>query len=273
MGTIRALLESGIKPPSAIIGASVGALDGAVIAAAPDLKGATSLQQLWLSQPASDVFHIHPLGAILSQFIGRRGPLSPAPVKKLIESFETASGCTTFEDLRLPLLVVATDLDRGRPAVFRSGPLAPALLATTAIPGLFPPVRIGARDYSDGGVVDNVPIALAVREGYRRILAVGLMAGAELRDSPSSWSRVVARTLQLTLHQRLLSDFERLRRQARIVIICPVTAPQAAWDMNRSHVESLIERALQATPSLLAPERRAIVDRTAIHYIDLKEHA
>ena len=271
VGVILALLESGIKPPSAIIGTSVGALDGAVMASSPNLEGAHLLRQLWLSAAAREVFHLHPVGAILSHLSGKLGPLSSEPVEKLIASFESTSGCTTFADLRIPLGVVATDLDAGRPAVFRSGPLAPALLASTAIPGLFPPVKIGGRDYSDGGIVDNVPIALAVREGYRRILAVGLMAGAELHDPPSSWTELIARTLQLSLHKRLLSDFERLRTRATIVIICPITPTDAAWDMTPSHVESLIDRSRQATARLLARKASALFDRSAIHYLDLSE--
>jgi NTE family protein len=209
----------------------------------------------------------------LSQLAGRLGPLSQAPVDKLIEEFESATGCTAFEDLRIPLLVVATDLDAGRRVVFRSGPLKPALLGSTAIPGLFPPVRIGDRDYSDGGIVDNVPIALAVRDGYRRILAIGLMAGAELRDSPSSWTEVIARTLQLSLHQRLLSDFERLRTRAKIAIICPITPPDAAWEMSPAHVRLLIRRSHQATARLLTEEGNALFERSGIHYLDLTDRS
>ena len=271
VGVILALLESGIKPPSAIVGASVGALDGAVLASSPNLEGAQLMRQLWMSPPAREVFHLHPVSAILSQLSGRLGPLSQQPVEKLIAAFESSSGCATFEDLRLPLRVVATDLDAGRLVAFSSGPLAPALLASTAIPGLFPPVKIDGRDYSDGGIVDNVPVAIAVREGYRRILAIGLMAGAELRDTPSSWTEVIARTLQLSLHQRLLSDFERLRTRARIVIICPITPTDAAWDMDPKHVESLIEQSRAATTRLLARKSEELFAKSAIHYLDLSQ--
>lgn len=270
VGVILALLESGVKPPAAIVGASVGALDGAVLACTPNLESAELLRDLWLSAPAREVFHLHPVGAILSQLSGKLGPLSQDPVRKLVAMAESTNGCTTFEDLMTPLLVVATDLDAGRPVVFRSGALAPALLASTAIPGLFPPVRIDGRDYSDGGIVDNVPVAIAVREGYRRILAIGLMAGAELRDTPASWTEVIARTLQLSLHQRLLSDFERLRTRARIVIICPITPTDAAWDMDPKHVESLIDRSRAATARLLA-RKGELFARSAIHYLDLSQ--
>jgi NTE family protein len=273
VGTLLALLEAGVKPPSAIVGASVGALDGATLAARPSLEGAHILEDLWLSESAHQVFHVHPMGMFLSQMSGRFGPLSAEPVQKLIEKVQSLSGCMNFEDLKLKLLVVATDINAGRPALFRSGPLLPALLASTAIPGLYPPVRVQGRDYSDGGVVDNVPISTAVREGYRNVLAIGLMAGAQLRETPASWAELIARTLQLSLHQRLLSDFERLRSRARIAVICPITRPAAAWDMNTSHVEELIERSREATATLLARTGGRLFDRSAIHYLDLREHS
>lgn len=272
VGTLLALLEAGIKLPSAIVGASVGALDGATLAARPGLEGAQILENLWLSGPAHQVFHVHPVGMFLSQVSGRFGPLSAEPVQKLIENFQSISGCRNFEDLKVKLLVVATDIDAGRPTVFRSGPLLPALLASTAIPGLYPPVRVHGRDCSDGGVVDNVPISTAVREGYRNVLAIGLMAGAQLRETPASWAELIARTLQLSLHQRLLSDFERLKSQARIAVICPITSPAAAWDMDKAHVQELIERSREATAALLARTGSRLFDRSAIHYLDLREH-
>lgn len=271
VGALLALFEAGFEPPSAIFGASVGALDGATIAACPSLTGAQLLAQLWLSDPAREVFHLHPLGAVLSQLGGGLGPLSARPIQSLIESFETITGCATFESLRLPLRVVATDLNAGRPAVFRSGQLAPALLASTAIPGLFSPVRIGDRDYLDGGIVDNVPISVAANEGYRRLLVIGLMAGAELEHSPASWASLIARTLQLSLHHRLLSDFERLKASVKIVAVCPITPPAAAWDMQRSHLESLIERSRRATATLIASEGSRLLVDSAIHYLHLGE--
>ena len=270
VGPIRALLEAGIKP-STIVGTSVGALNGGVIACWPNLRGADLLRDLWLSEAAREVFHFHPLGAIRARLSGTLGPLSPRPIERVIARFETATGCTAFEQLRVPLLVVATDLRAGRPVIFRSGPLAPSLLASAAIPGVFPPVNISGRDYSDGGIVDNVPIATAFREGYRHILAIGLMAVAELQAAPSSWTELVARTLQLSMHHRLLSDFERLRTRARIVVICPITPTDAVWKMEESHVRSLIERSYEATAELLDRQGKALFDRSAIHYLDLSE--
>ena len=135
LGLIQALLEIGIAQPTAVFGTSVGALDGAVIAARPNLDGAELLRRLWLSKPAREVFHIHSLGVIASRLAGQLGILSANPVKALIDQFTAATGCTDFEDLAVPLGVVATDLLAGSPVAFRSGPLAPALMASAALRG------------------------------------------------------------------------------------------------------------------------------------------
>jgi predicted acylesterase/phospholipase RssA len=81
-------------------------------------------------------------------------------------------GSWTFEDLVVPLRVIATDITHGERAVFSAGPLAPAILASSAIPGIFPPVRIGDSVYVDGGAVDNASIETALALGARRIFVV-----------------------------------------------------------------------------------------------------
>jgi hypothetical protein len=94
------------------------------------------------------------------------------------------------------------------------------------------------------------------------------MGASEPDARPTSWTNLVARTLQLTLHHRVLSDFERFKARARITVICPVTPPEAAWDMDRGHVESLIERSRDATADLLDEVGKSLWERSAIYYLD-----
>jgi len=147
VGVLQALFEANIEAPSAVVGTSVGALNGASIAAYPSLAGTMMLREVWMSRPALTVFQAHPLGLLVSGI--RRDQLSAFPqqnVRRLIDRAQALTGVTTFEQLRVPLAVVATDLSAGKPVVFRSGLLTPALLASTAIPGLFPSVRIDGRE-------------------------------------------------------------------------------------------------------------------------------
>jgi NTE family protein len=270
VGVLQALFEAGVEAPAALVGTSVGALNGASIAAYPSLAGTMMLREVWLSRQAAAVFQAHPLGVIISGL--RRDQMSMMPqqnVRRLIDRAESLTGIGTFEALRVPLAVVATDLNAGRPAVFRSGDLTPALLASTAIPGLFPSVRINDRQHMDGGVVENTPLNTAVDGGAKDVLAISLMGGGEYEPSPNSIPELIARTLQLSLHHQMLSDYERLRHRARIVVLCPITAPTATWVMKREHVESVMEAARASTAALLQKRGSKLFRHSGIHYLPL----
>jgi NTE family protein len=270
VGVLQGLFESGVEPPIAIVGVSVGALNGSAIAAYPSLAGAMMLRELWVSPQALSVFRAHPLGVIRSGL--RREQVSALPrenVKRLVDRAEALTGFTTFEQLRIPLAVIATDFNSGKPAVFRSGKLTPALLASTAIPGVFPSVIIDGREHMDGGVVANTPLDIAVNDGARDIVAISLMAGGEHEAGVGTWAELIARTLQLALHHQMLSEYERLRDRARIVVLCPVTSPTASWEMRREHLESVMEASREATVALLAKRGSRLFRHSAIHYLNL----
>jgi NTE family protein len=270
VGVIQALFEAGVEAPAAIVGTSVGALNGASIAAFPSLAGTMMLREVWLSRQAAAVFEAHPLGVIISGL--RRDLRSVMPqrnVRNLINRAQALTGISTFEQLRTPLAVVATDMNAGKPAVFRSGDLGRALLASTAIPGVFPSVRIDDREHIDGGVVANTPLDIAVDDGAREIVAISLMAGGEHEQAPASLPELIARTLQLSLHHQMLSDYERLRQRARIVVLCPITAPTATWVMKRQHVESVMDSARNSTAELLRQRGSRLFRHSGIHYIPL----
>lgn len=270
VGVLQGLFESGVEPPAALVTVSVGALNGSAIAAYPSLAGVMMLRELWVSPQALAVFRAHPLGVILSGL--RRRQVSALPqtnVRRLVDRAESLTGFVTFEQMRVPLAVVATDFNSGRRAVFRSGELMPALLASTAIPGVFPSVLIEGREHMDGGVVDNTPVDIAVDDGARDIVAISLMAGGEQESVPTSWPELIARTLQLTLHHQMLSEYERLRDRARITVLCPITSPTATWSMKRGQIEAVMDASRAATVALLARRGSRLFRHSGIHYLDL----
>ncbi|HKV89475.1 MAG TPA: patatin-like phospholipase family protein [Candidatus Dormibacteraeota bacterium] len=270
VGVLQALFEAGVEAPAALVGTSVGALNGSAIAAYPSLAGTMMLREVWMSRQAAAVFQAHPLGVILSGI--RRNVRSALPqqnVKRLIERAQALTGIATFEQLRVPLTVVATDLNAGKPTTFRSGALGPALLASTAIPGLFPAVRIEEREYLDGGVVDNTPIDIAVDDGAHEVLAISLMGGGEFEQISDSLPELIARTLQLSLHHQMLSDYERLRERSRLVVICPITAPTATWQMAREHIAGVMESSRAAMAALLKQRGSRLFRHSGIHYLTL----
>jgi NTE family protein len=156
VGMLKALLEHRIVP-DVLIGTSVGALNAAALAAVPTLEGVHRLERIWASVDAEDLF---PGGtwARTWQVVRKQSHLVPnSGLLRLVERFAVGS----FHDLTVPLRVVATDQATGDEVVFAAGPLAPALLASAALPGLLPPVAHDGRLLIDGAVVDNVPVSHA----------------------------------------------------------------------------------------------------------------
>jgi NTE family protein len=227
------------------------------------------LREIWLSREAREVFRGHPLSLVLTRLRGSLAALPGDNIGRLIERATQLSGIRSFADLRLPVQVVVTDINAGKPKVFDEGLLAPALLASTAVPALFPAVKLDGRTYMDGGIVDNMPLSLAVEGGAREVLGIELMAGAELEGGPAGFNELIARTLQLSLHHRMLLDFERLKSRARVVVLCPVLETRAGMEMRRERVASVIEGARSATLTLLREQGRRLFARSGIHHLEV----
>ncbi len=270
MGAIQALFEAGIEPPARLIGVSVGSLNAAILAAFPSPAGAAMLRALWRARTAREVFRAHPLAFLLGRIRRQLSALPASNVTRLIERDTYLAGVERFEDLEVPLSVVATDVTAGRRHVFEHGPLQPALQASCAIPGVFPAVEIDGHQYVDGGVVDNLPLTLAVEQGSREVLAISLMGVDELEQPPRSWGELMSRIMQLTLHHRMLSDFELVRRRARVVVLAPLLGMEDGLDMRPDRIEDVIRRSREATRRLLQRLGRRIFRESGIHYLPLE---
>ena len=137
-GAISALIEAGVQPV-AVVGCSVGALNAAFIAGGADAERAAALEERWLTVDRSDVFGSSRL-ATVRNVVARRAALFPQePLSRLIDTWLPA---VTFEELGVRLRVVTTVLSTGQPAYHDQGPLNQILLASAALPGLFPPVAL-----------------------------------------------------------------------------------------------------------------------------------
>lgn len=197
VGMLRALLERGVVP-DVVIGTSVGALNGAAVATAPDLAQMEHLEKVWLDLTTEQVF---PGGAWRRAWnILRRDDhlISNAGVQSLIEGSLIAE---RFDDLVVPMRVVTADLDSGNELVFAAGPLRQALLASAALPGIFPPVRLGDAVLVDGAVVNLVPISHALAGPVDRIFVLDV--SDPMTDRPlRSPLDVVVRAMAISRDQR-----------------------------------------------------------------------
>lgn len=165
VGMLRALFERGICPDF-LIGTSVGAVNAAWVADRPDADGTRELEDIWLSLRRQDVFPLSPITGARG-LIGRSNHFIAND--NLRSVLKKHIPYRRLEDARLPVNVVATELKSGRATILASGPAVPALLASCAIPGVFPPVTIGRREYVDGGVANHTPITVAIELGASRI--------------------------------------------------------------------------------------------------------
>jgi NTE family protein len=161
---LRALLEAGIRPRF-IVGTSVGALNGAAIAAEPSLDGVEMLAGLWTSLSESGVF----AGSLLSRASTlarhRTHVHSAEPLRALIAERLPDQ----IEDLAVPFQCVAASIERAAAHWFTSGALADAILASCAVPGLLPPVEIDGEHFLDGGLVHSIPVGRALALGATEI--------------------------------------------------------------------------------------------------------
>ena len=147
----------------------MGAINSAYYAAEPDERGVERLKRIWRGLRRPDVFPFSPIASMLG-FFGKTDHLvAPAPLRSLIES---ELPYQRLEDARLPCYVVATDALEGTEVVLSSGPAATALLASAAVPAVFPPVLLDGRFLLDGGVSNNTPISIAVELGATRVIVL-----------------------------------------------------------------------------------------------------
>jgi NTE family protein len=235
VGMLRALFEQGIRP-DLLVGTSVGAVNAAWVAGQPEPGGVEKLADVWLGLRRSDVFPLSPL-ASAAGLLGRSNYFIPNGNLRLI--LETHIPFKRLEDAGLPLHVIATDLKSGTAAILSSGPAVPALLASCAIPGIFPPVTLGKREYVDGGVANHTPITVAIELGATDIfvLPVGY---PWLNREPTNALGMALHALARIVEQKLDAEVAANRDLANIHVM-PVLDIADVSPADFSHTQQLID--------------------------------
>ncbi|TYB64873.1 patatin-like phospholipase family protein [Nonomuraea sp. PA05] len=212
--------------PDLIVGTSVGALNGAIVAAYPG-TAAARLDDVWTRVRRREVY---PLGLLAS----RVSIVADHGLRRLIARAELPR---RIEELKIPFTAVATDLATGDEALLSAGDLESALLASAAIPGVLPPVVREGRTLIDGGVIAYVPVRAAQRAGAASVVV--LSAGPEWPLSPALPPRradaVAARAALLLGHRQIQRDLlEVSTRIPTVVLPTGVNAWPAPWDFRHS---------------------------------------
>ncbi|MET0764383.1 MAG: patatin-like phospholipase family protein [Blastococcus sp.] len=255
VGMLRALFERRIHP-DLIVGTSVGAINGAFVAADPTPGAVDRLRGVWEELGSTGVF----AGSVLDRartLVRTRTHLHPRePLRDLLAAHLPAR---TFAELRVPFQCVAASIERAAERWFTDGALIEAVLASCAVPGLLPPVEIDGEHYLDGGLVHSIPVGRAVALGADTIyvLHVGRV-DRPLRPPTKPWE-VGLVAFEIARRHRFAADLAALPPEVTVhVLPSGEQASPAAGDLR-----SLRYRSASGVPDRID---RAYV--AAGHYLD-----
>jgi NTE family protein len=246
VGMLQALSEHAIVP-GVVAGTSVGSLNGAVVALDP-ASAANRLSHLWARLTHEQVFP----GGLLAQartLQHAKTHLFPSTgLAAVIGDFLGPDA--TFADLALPFTAMAMDVATARPHVLGDGPLLPALLASAAIPGIYPPVEIGPLRLYDGGLVANVPMRQALAMGARSLVVLDCNFPGHVPGPPATLAEVLFYTALVTM--RTQPAFEAPLVAANVpVVYLHGPEPLRVSPLDFRQTGMLIETAYEAARSFL----------------------
>lgn len=258
VGMLRALVEKGVRP-DLLVGVSAGGINAFCFAQHPTAHGLDRLQRLWSRLRRRDVMPVDLL-RVLAGLAGIRDGL--VPPDRLRSFLHRQIGSALLDDTRIPTHVVATDLANGRPVVLSGGCAVDALMASSALPGVYPPVAIDGRPLVDGGVSADVPILQAEELGSTVTYVLPTMG-------PGSPAAVPHGALPVLLHAmshlfgRAAATEKAAARHTVHLLPAPALAGANPFDFRAT--DELIEAGYRAATRMLAhgePPRVMLTDGT-----------
>ena len=247
VGMLQALLEHGVRP-DLVVGTSVGAVNGALVAADPTRGAVDRLRGVWEELASRRVFAGSVLGRV-GMLVRTRTHLHPRePLRDLLEA---SLPVRTFAGLRVPFQCVAASIERAAEHWFTDGDLVDAVLASCAVPGLLPPVEVDGEHYLDGGLVHSIPVGRAVALGAETIyvLHVGRI-DRPLRPPARPWE-VATVAFEIARRHRFAADLAALPPGVAVhVLPAGDPAPPGAGNLRYrdfSGVSARIDQAYVAT--------------------------
>ena len=216
IGMLAALLERGIRP-DLVVGTSVGAVNGAAVASNPTPATLDRLIEAWTSPEAARIYGDGVLHQARRAFQSHTHINSPEPLRGLLEQFIGPD--TRFEELDVPFAAVSACIERAAEHVFTTGPVIPAVIASTAVPGLFPAAEIGGEHFVDGGVVNSIPISPAVDAGAREIYVLQVGVVEQPLTAPHTPIETARVAFEISRRHRFARDLETCHDGVRIHVL------------------------------------------------------
>jgi NTE family protein len=252
VGMLAALAEAGVRP-DIVVGTSIGAINGAFVAADPD-GAAERLTQLWHGESLRIVFSETLLGRAVR--LARSGTHLHAiePLEKLLAA---SLPVRDFGALALPFHCVAANIEDATAEWFSAGPLVPAVMASCAVPGLLPPVEIGGRHYFDGGLVDSIPVGRAIALGARTVYVLHAGRIESPLSVPTRPWEVGLVAFEIARRHRFHEEMSAIPAGVRVHVLptgsdrLPPGLRQFRY-RDRNKVSKSIERSYAASASYLA---------------------
>ncbi|MDH5520264.1 MAG: patatin-like phospholipase family protein [Acidimicrobiia bacterium] len=165
VGMARALAAAGLQP-DLVVGTSVGSINGAVLASAPIDESVARLTEMWESMAVKSVFQESLISRVRNLVNHWTHLHSNEPLRRLIDQWVPYA---KVEDAHVHFECVAACIETSSEHWFTSGSVRDAILASCALPGVLPPVKVGGRHYIDGGVVNSIPVSRAIELGADEI--------------------------------------------------------------------------------------------------------
>jgi NTE family protein len=248
VGMLQSLVAHGVTADM-VVGSSVGALNGAFYAGDPTLKGVERLAEIWRGLKRHDVFPI--TWRTMLGFLWRRDFLiTHDGIRKLIDDHIPFR---RLEEAAVPVHVVTTDIITGDSIVFSEGPTSDAIVASTAIPGAFSPIRYKNYYLADGAISSNTPIRVAVAKGARRLIVLPT-GHACANDAPPVGAVANAlHALTLLIARQLVNELENLGPSVEYYVVPPL-CPLVGSPYDFSRTADHIERAIRSTDAWLAQD-------------------
>jgi NTE family protein len=247
VGMLQALFEHGVRP-DLVVGTSVGAINGALVAADPAPGTVDRLRGVWEELASRRIFGGSVLGRART-LVRTRTHLHPRePLRDLLTEHLPVR---TFAELRVPFQCVAASIERAAEHWFTEGALVEAVLASCAVPGLLPPVELDGEHYLDGGLVHSIPVGRAVALGADTIfvLHVGRI-DRPLRPPTGPWE-VAQVAFEIARRHRFAADLAALPAGVTVhVLPSGNPAPPGAANLRYrdfSGVQARIDQAHHAT--------------------------
>lgn len=256
-GQAQALFGAG-HHPDLIVGTSAGSLNATWIAAEPSERGADELAALWLGVRRREVFPISPV-RVLAGLAGRRDHVvSSRPLAAWLRSHLPL---WRLQDAAIPLTVTATDLDSGEPVFLDHGDAIPALLASCAMPGVFPPVVLDGRVLVDGGMAADAPVSRVVESGADRVYILPTL-GPVPPGRPRGALDVLLRSIGLILGNARDTELEGWWPRCELYVL-PAPSIPGISPFSFNYSATLVSTARELTQSWL-PRARPYEHRSAV---------